>query len=152
MAKAIVKASVWYQAEGVCSLEETVTQAAGELEQSWWLVGGDREVLLYGETPQEHWELLYQRELGASFLKERQLPYQVVLRTYQPQQQVAQTRQKEEAVAEAYQRAVQALMGYKPQKSQLVKEDEVVVEEENGRYRVRVIWECLEDICLFSNG
>ena len=109
-------------------------------------------MLLYGEMPQENWELLYQRPLGASFLQQQQLPYQIVLRSYQPEKQVTQTRSKEEAIAEAYQRAVQALMGYKPQKSQRVKEDEVVVEEENGSYRVRVIWECLEDICLFSNG
>lgn len=150
-ARAIINARVWYEGYGQCSEAEVQKVDTDTPVKSWWLVQeGGKELLLWGDMPGDEWALTYKTQEEISLWPGVALPFYGEIRTYQPQKTVVKNWSREEAIAEAKARAVQNIRQYMPPSSRLVQEQVVPLSDESGEHKVKVIWECIEDIALIS--
>jgi len=149
IAQGLVRARTWHTKTVTLPLKEEQLRPAGEKETLVKVRAGEKVWQLWGpqEIPgQYHLEV---KTIKLPAWRNHEAPVEVVLETYHKLERKIVTRTPQGAVEEAFRLAERELEGTLDQKAKLLKRY-VDPSREGETVKVKVIWECSEDIGQFQ--
>lgn len=154
-ASAIIKARVWYEAYGECALTEEIPQNNGSVLRkiSVRLPNGNAAVTLCGYDEKDVGECVILDEHSEPLYLWRgvALPIEIVEQYCQPQTVTVKEYTAADAQETALSRARQNLSRMMNVDAELLSEAVQNIDTDDGIIRVKVTWECMEDIGVRNN-
>ncbi|SMB92974.1 similar to stage IV sporulation protein [Thermanaeromonas toyohensis ToBE] len=146
-AKGIVRARVWYEAEGTALREEIKEALTGQRSTALILRTPGREYVLKGSLEPPYSTFRQEsRVMKAPTWRNFTLPVELIIVTYFETSVERRWLSQEEAINKAKQEALSTLRQGLPARSKVLSERVIRVTEEPGLVRVKVLLEAEEDI------